>query len=289
MESLTVFGSQGFVGSHFLRCIEDEFLERKVPFKIFTPYRDCTNCCINTKDVVNFISTVHNYNVFEDPHLDINTNLNVLVDTLENWRKSEKSEQGCYNFISSWFVYGGSTLHGAMEYDDCFPRGFYSITKYCAEQLLRSYCTTYDLNYRILRLGNVIGPGDKKVSKKKNAIQYMANQIKNNEDVSLYGDGTFYRDYIHVKDVARAIALVIEKGEPNEIYNIGNGMQWNFRDILYFLRRITNSSSKIMSVESAEFHKKVQAMSFYMNVQKLHNLGFHPEYLGEDLFKTLVD
>jgi len=288
MDSLTVYGFSGFVGSHFLEEMVNKFsVEKKnAPWTIFTPYRDSIDCAINTKDVVNFISTVDNYNVFTDPHLDINTNLNILVTTLENWRKSPLSQYGCYNFISSWFVYGHG--HDVIEGSDCYPKGFYSITKYCAEQLVKSYCETYNLRYRILRLGNVIGPGDKKASKKKNALQYLANELKENRDIQMYGDGSFYRDYIHVNDVARAIALVIEKGELDSIYNIGNGRQWKFRDILYYIRRITNSSSKITSMEAPDFHKTVQGVSFYMNVEKLHNLGFIPEYLGEKLFDTLV-
>jgi nucleoside-diphosphate-sugar epimerase len=283
MESLTVLGHKGFVGSRFLKFIEDDYIERKIPFEIFTPFRNAY--VVSTKNVVNFISTVHNYNVFADPHLDINTNLNVLIDTLESWRKSGKAEQGCYNFVSSWFVYGSG--HDVMEYDDCHPNGFYSITKRCAEQLLKSYCETYKLHYRILRLGNVIGPGDKKASRQKNALQFLANEIRNGKDVEMYGDGTFYRDYIHVNDAARAIALVIEKGELDSIYNIGNGQHWNFRDILYYIRRITNSDSKI-SIDQPEFHRTMQTSTFYMNVDRLRELGFRPEYLNEKLFDTLV-
>jgi nucleoside-diphosphate-sugar epimerase len=280
MEDLVIFGSNGFVGTAFTRYVFDYLSPKKVSVKGRDDYS------VEKTNVVNFISTVHNYNVFTDPHLDINTNLNVLIDTLENWRKSGKAEYGCYNFISSWFVYGSG--HDVGEYEDCHPRGFYSITKRCAEQLLKSYCETYGLHYRILRLGNVIGPGDKKASKQKNAIQFLANEIKAGRDVEMYGDGTFYRDYIHVNDVARAIALVIEKGELDYIYNIGNGQQWNFRDILYYIRRITNSSSKIISIEQPEFHKTVQTSTFYMNVEKLRELGFQPEYLHEKLFDTLV-
>ena len=70
---------------------------------------------------------------------------------------------------------------------------------------------------------NAIGTGDKKVSKKKNAIGYMIDLLKKNEMVSLYDNGTPSRDILHVSDICSAINLICEKGKINEIYNIGRG------------------------------------------------------------------
>ena len=92
---------------------------------------------------VYFISTVDNYNVHTDMHIDINTNLNVLMDVLKSFRES--SPDAVFNFISSWFVYGNVPLP-AKEDSHCNPRGFYSITKRAAEQMLISYCETFGLN-----------------------------------------------------------------------------------------------------------------------------------------------
>ena len=56
------------------------------------------------------------------------------------------------------------------ESQPCDPKGFYSITKKCAEDLLISFCNTFGVKYRIIRLCNVMGKGDKGASSKKNAI-----------------------------------------------------------------------------------------------------------------------
>ena len=50
---------------------------------------------------------------------------------------------------------------------------------------LISYCKTYNINYRILRLGNVVGVGDLGVSKEKNALQYLVDKIKSNNNNSI--------------------------------------------------------------------------------------------------------
>ena len=60
------------------------------------------------------------------------------------------------------------------------------------------------------------------VSKKKNALQYLVNKLKENGPIELYDNGDVYRDYIYVDDVVDAINLIIKKGSANEIYNIGN-------------------------------------------------------------------
>ena len=115
-----------------------------------------------------------------------------MIKVLENIKNKNNTT---FNFISSWFVYGNTDLP-AHEESYCDPRGFYSITKRAAEQLLISYCETYEIKYRILRLANVIGTGDKKVSKKKNALTYLINELKQDNAINLYSDGDLYRDYI---------------------------------------------------------------------------------------------
>ena len=108
--------------------------------------------------------SVDNYNVFKDITLDVETNLKVLCEVLENCKK----EGIVFNFVSSWFVYGDVPLPAREEYY-CKPTGFYSITKKAAEDLIISFCKTFGTEYRILRLCNVLGRGDGKVSAKKNA------------------------------------------------------------------------------------------------------------------------
>ena len=275
MGTLNVFGGTGFVGTQFCNTTKNGYIKNlKDNIGVFSP------------DVVYFISTVDNYNVHFYPTLDIDTNLTILVKVLENYKAYIKSfkRPGCFNFISSWFVYGqdsgfGEGSRGIPETDPCDPKGFYSITKRCAEQLLISYCETFNLNYRILRLANVLGPNDKKVSAKKNAVQYLLGELAQNKRVDLYDSGYFYRDYIDVRDCARAIDLVINNGELNSIYNIGNGKPIIFRDIIRYARDAMDSGSEIRTIEQKEFHKKVQSSrSFFMDNTKLRELGYRPEY-----------
>ena len=87
--SLSVYGGSGFVGRNFIRmhegCIQINREEREP----------------QSKDILYFISTVDNYNVFDDLTLDVETNLKVLCKVLEHCKDKDIT----FNFISSWFVH----------------------------------------------------------------------------------------------------------------------------------------------------------------------------------------
>ena len=269
---INVLGGNGFVGSRYRELTENVVINAKYDYDVK-----------DNSEVVYFISTVDNYNVHTNPYLDIETNLTTLVKTLEYC----KDKNVTFNFISSWFVYGDVELP-AKEDSYCDPKGFYSITKRTAEQLIISYCETFDIKYRILRLANVLGKSDYKVSKKKNALQYMINQVVNNEDINLYDGGTMYRDYIHVDDVAQAINLIIEHGKTNEIYNIGNGEQIQIRNALEYVKLKTNSTSNFGTIETVDFHKIVQTKNMVLDISKIKNLGYKPKYNLNQMLDTLI-
>jgi len=261
-DTISVFGARGFIGSRYCAAYPDKTWP--IPRVQRNPV---------TKDILWFISTTDNYNVFGDLTLDVETNLITMLETLRFCRGGDYT----FNFISSWFVYGKCDQLPASEDFECRPTGFYSITKRCAEQLLISFCETHNMKYRILRLGNVYGRGDLGASKKKNAIQHMIQKIRNGEPVDLYNGGTGRRDLIHVDDVVRAIDLVISNGEINTIYNIGSGVGTSVRDMILAAKQLAQSSSEIRSIPTPTFHQQVQVEDFYLDVSRLTKLGFEPQ------------
>lgn len=274
---VNVFGAGGFIGSNYVNKNKSIVNDRN---DLVPKLEDCNQ-------VLYLISTVDNYNVLTNPYVDIETNLTTLVRVLENFRKANK-KGAVFNFVSSWFVYGDAELP-AKETSPCNPKGFYSITKRAAEQLLISYCETYKLNYRILRLANVYGGEDKKFSKKKNAFTYLLNELKNNNDINLYDGGKFFRDFIHVEDVVNAMQLVIEKGELNEIYNISSGKKYSFLKLMQHAKKSFNSSSKFITIDQPEFHKIVQVKNMWLENVKLNNLGFVEKHCIYNYIESLKD
>jgi nucleoside-diphosphate-sugar epimerase len=281
--SLTIFGGTGFVGKHYVDAYYHHAIGNIVSINAREDHE------VYSEDVLYLISTVTNYGVFDDVHVDVDTNLTLLIDVLENWKKYQEhtGKRGVFNFISSWSVYGNQKELPVSETAFCDPRGFYIITKRCAEQLLIDYCIAFGLNYRILRLSNVQGPGDKP-SPKKNALQYAINLLVEGKDVELFGDGRFYRDFMHVEDTVRAIELAMCKGNVNEIYNIGNGKTWTYAEIMDYVQDRLKTSGKVVYKAPNEFQKRIPVASFYMDITKLKNLGFVPQYTGNALYDSLI-
>jgi nucleoside-diphosphate-sugar epimerase len=261
---ISVFGGSGFVGSTFLDMFKDECIQ--IPRESNTT---------ESKNILYFISTVDNYNIHTNPYLDIDTNLTKLIKVLEECKNSGK--EIVFNFISSWFVYGKTTSIPAIEDAVCNPTGFYSITKYAAERMLASYCDTFGIKYRILRLTNIIGPGDKKVSAKKNAIQYMIGCLKNNKPISIYDGGSNIRDFMDVEDCCTAIKVCLDTAPLNEIINISNSEPKTIGEIINYAKQKLNSKSIIQSISAPEFHRVVQIKNIWLDNKKLLSYGYIPK------------
>lgn len=267
MSKISVYGATGFIGGTFCDMFPDEVIP--IPREERKPKSD---------NILYLISTTSNYNVLGDMTLDVKTNLNVLMETLEYC----KSKDIVFNYVSTGFVYGPDILYAREDYP-CDPRGFYSITKRAAEQLIISFCQVYEVKYRILRIANVYG-GDKTVSSKKNVLGFLVDLMKKNQPITLYNNGNDLRDYMHVSDICRALKIVMDKGETNSIYNIASGVAVSFRHIIEVCKKILGSESELVPIETPRFNRLVQAKNFALNAEKLRDLGFEPEV---DLYSGL--
>jgi nucleoside-diphosphate-sugar epimerase len=272
---INIFGGTGFIGGRFCELYPTTIKNDRSDYKP------------QTNNILYGISTIDNYNIHNDLFLDIDTNLNVLMKVLSNIDKNDKGL--VFNFISSWFVYGKNTNTPFKEDDlSCNPTGFYSITKRCAEQMIISFCETFDIKYRIFRLANVLGETDNKISKKKNALQYLIKQIVHNEDIELYYGGNVLRDYIYVDDVCHAIKHCMDNAPVNEIINIGSGNPYLFLAIIKKAIDYSGSSSKIIDIYPTHFHNVVQVKDSYLDTTKLKNFGYEYQYDIDAVIQKLL-
>lgn len=272
MSKISVFGGTGFIGETFCKLY---------PTEVILVPRDQRHS--PTNNILYFIGTTTNQSVFSNLKIDIDTNLSVLVEVLSNCKEKNIT----FNFISSCFVYGNDVID-AKETDECNPTGFYSITKRCAEQLLISFCKTFDISYRILRIGNVYGL-DPTISPNKNVLGYFIQNLKQNKDIKLYNGGNYLKDYMYVNDICSAIKLILDKGNINETYNVSSGSPKSFRAIIEEARSITKSTSNLIDVPFPKEQEYIQVKNMTLNNEKLTSLGFLSSVFFDDGLKNLCN
>jgi nucleoside-diphosphate-sugar epimerase len=270
---VAVYGASGFIGKNYLLSSSNYC----IPV-------DKYSLTSTAKEILYLIGTTDNYNVFEDPLKDVNTNIVHLIRVLDSLRTSKADFT--FNYVSSWFVYGNNSLP-FFEEQDCKPNGFYSISKYSAELFLKSYCQTFNIPYRIFRLGNVFGHGDGGVSKKKNALQYLIRELSLGNDINLYNGGDFFRDFIHVKDVVNAIDLLLKSGALNSTYNIASGVPTHFGNLIKKKADMLGRGGLIHSIPTPDFHSTVQVKDSVLNVDKIKKLGFEIQFPIESEIERL--
>ncbi|MGC8509900.1 MAG: dTDP-glucose 4,6-dehydratase [Acidimicrobiales bacterium] len=123
--------------------------------------------------------------------------------------------------VSTDEVYG-SIAEGAWREDHLLePNSPYSASKAGSDLAALAYHRTYGLAVSVTRCSNNYGP--RQFPEK--VIPLFVTNLIDGRRVPLYGDGLNVRDWLHVDDHCRGVALVLERGRAGEIYNIGGGTE----------------------------------------------------------------
>lgn len=221
-------------------------------------------------------STVDNYNILNDPYLDVRTNINGTIHLLELCKNLPKKPKFIY--LSTFFVYGNQfdkTKIPINEDSPTDPLAIYPATKLCAENIIKIYSRLYGIPYLIFRFTNVYGEKEDYDNKKKGALNYLIMAAIKGIDLNLYEGGNFYRDYIHVEDVVSALKF-LEQRVTNDLYLIGYGEKVLFKDIFNYIFQKTASKSLVKSINPPKFHKVVGIKNFVSDIAKIKKAGWSP-------------
>jgi dTDP-glucose 4,6-dehydratase len=123
--------------------------------------------------------------------------------------------------VSTDEVYGSIAEGSWTEDRPLEPNSPYSASKAGSDLLARSYHRTHGLNVSITRCSNNYGP----YHFPEKLIPLFVTNLIDDRHVPLYGEGNNIRDWLHVDDHTRGIAMVLVGGRPGEIYNIGGGTE----------------------------------------------------------------
>jgi dTDP-glucose 4,6-dehydratase len=149
--------------------------------------------------------------------------------------------------------------------------------------LVRSYVKTYGIPACITRCSNNYGS----YQHKEKLIPLLISRAIKNETLPIYGDGLQIRDWLHVNDHCHAIAIVLEKGIPGEIYNIGGNNEWtNIAVTKKILKLVKKPESLITFVKDRPGHDRRYAI----DASKINcELGWNPRYSFDEGLKETVE
>ncbi|MBU6280494.1 MAG: dTDP-glucose 4,6-dehydratase [Actinomycetales bacterium] len=172
-------------------------------------------------------------------------------------------------------VYGSIDVGSWNEDEPLRPNSPYSAAKASAELLVRAYHVTYGLNISSTRCSNNYGP----YQFPEKVIPLFVTNLIDGEQVPLYGDGLNVRDWLHVDDHCRGIALVVQVGEPGQSYNIGGGLELNNRELTErVLAAMGADWSSVRPVEDRKGHDR----RYSVDDSRLRALGYQPQHTFDD-------
>ena len=177
-------------------------------------------CFYNIDSVIHFAAQSHVQNSFSDSLQYTHDNIVGTHTLLEACRIYGKIKR--FIHVSTDEVYGESMINNSEEKKTeesiLCPTNPYAATKAGAELIAQSYYHSFKMPIIITRGNNVYGPNQYP----EKLIPRFIKLLKEDKKVTIQGDGSNIRAFLHVFDVCRAFNLILEKGKVGEIYNIGS-------------------------------------------------------------------
>jgi dTDP-glucose 4,6-dehydratase len=224
--------------------------------------------------IIHFAAQSHVENSFEDSLKYTHDNILGTHTLLESCRKYGKITK--FIHISTDEVYGESLLSEDEEKKNeqsiLCPTNPYAATKAGAELIANSYRYSFKMPIIITRGNNVYGQNQYP----EKLIPRFIDLLKKNKKVTIQGDGSNVRAFLHAYDVAKALDLILENGKVGEIYNIGSDedKEYTVLQIAHILIELIKGTKDydnfIEYIEDRPFNDK----RYYISNEKVKNLGW---------------
>jgi dTDP-glucose 4,6-dehydratase len=206
--------------------------------------------------VVHFAAESHVDRSILSPKPVVDTNFTGTFVLLEATRRHQTKR---FAHVSTDEVYG--SIDPPHEADESYllrPSSPYSASKAGSDLLALSYYTTYKLPVVVTRASNNYGP----YQFPEKLIPLMISNALEDKPLPIYGDGMQERDWLHVEDHCRAIAAVLQKGRPGEVYNIGGNRALPNREVVRMILETTGKPESLMTpVEDRPGHDRRYAIT----------------------------
>ncbi len=181
-------------------------------------------------------------------------------------------------------VYGDPERIPCSEESRIRPLSPYGISKRSYELYLAAFARLNSFDYTILRYSNVYGPRQDPKGEA-GVVSIFTDLVLSNQTPYINGDGKQTRDFVYVKDVARANLKALGKKTKSKIFNIGTGQQTSISELFQTIKKILRSSIK------AKYKKEIpgEVRDTYLDInQAKKELGWQPEYSLEKGLKETI-
>lgn len=306
---LLVCGGAGFIGSNFIHYV----LERHPDYKVvnydkLTYAGNLKNHAENEKnpnytfvrgDIIDLAlldrtmkknEITHVINFAAETHVDRSIHGGckefVLTNTLGTQMILDAVRA---NSIQKFVNVSTDEVYGALKLDEdrkftestpIMPNMPYAAAKAGGDLMCNAYFVTHKVPVIVTHCSNNYGP----YQFPEKLIPFFIFKLLRNEKVPMYGDGLNIRDWIHVKDHAKALNLLLHEGQPGETYNIGADNERSNLEITKMILGILGKSEDMIEyVKDRPGHDRRYAV----DATKMIDLGWNPDYPMENFEQGL--
>ncbi len=218
-----------------------------------------------------------------DPLFDADVNVLGSINLIDCAKKFKVKQ---FIYIST-----GGAVYGEPEYLPCDeahpinPICQYGISKHTVEHYLYLYHQNYGLDYVVIRYPNVYGPRQDPCGEA-GVVAIFTRAMLRGDPITINGDGKQERDFVFVKDCARANLLALKTKKPNTIYNVGCGQGTTVNEIFTALKDITGYTREPVYGPA----KIGETRRIFLSAEKAQqNLGWMPSVSFEDGLRQTVE
>lgn len=190
-------------------------------------------------------------------------------------------------FTSSGAVYGNQPRQPVREDDPPHPDSPYAVSKWSAEQYIRTIGDLWGLETVALRIFNAYGPGQSLPVSHAPVVPRFLQQALTGGSLIVFGDGTKTRDYVFVDDVVDAlVAAATTRGLDNEIINIGSGRETSVNELIACMERVLGRRFNVI----ANPEKPGGVPRLTADISRARDmLGFRPKVGLEDGLRLILE
>jgi UDP-glucose 4,6-dehydratase len=234
--------------------------------------------------VIHFAAQSHVQNSFDDSlkyTLDNIVGTHTLLESVRTFGHIKK-----FIHVSTDEVYGES-LNDDLKHEASvlIPTNPYAATKAGAELIAMSYIKSYGLPIIITRGNNVYGPNQYP----EKLIPRFIEQLRNNTQVTIQGDGSAIRSFLHVDDTCSAFECILDRGKVGEIYNIGTPEEYTVMEVAKILVKLIKRTDQFESYVRFIKDRPFNDSRYFISNEKLVGLGWKIQIPFLEGIKKLVN